>query len=59
MKAIWAPEARSDRAEIFDYIEARNPDAAARLDDLFEKAAHMLLQSPYLGHPGEVAGTHE
>jgi len=38
---------------------ARNPTAAARIDQAFSDAVAGLAQLPMLGHPGEIAGTRE
>jgi len=39
---FWTPEAERDRADIWDYIAADNPGAAARMDVLFSTAAARL-----------------
>lgn len=39
MRVIWTPEAEQDRADIWDFIAADNPHAAARMDELFSDAA--------------------
>lgn len=59
MKVIWTPEAQQDRADIWDYIAADNPRAAARMDALFSDAATSLTEHPKLGRPGTISGTHE
>ncbi len=59
MSVIWTPEALQDRAEIWDYIAADNPQAAARMDELFSDAAARLAEHPNLGKPGQVPGTRE
>lgn len=33
MRLVWAPFAFADRDEIFSYIEADNPKAAAEIDE--------------------------
>lgn len=55
----WTPAARQDRAEIFDYIAADSPSAAARIDQLFSDAASSLSSFPKRGRAGMVAGTRE
>jgi len=50
---------RQDRIGIRDYIAADNRRAAARMDALFSEAAARLADHPYLGKPGQVAGTRE
>ncbi len=59
MKVVWTPEARQDRADVWDYIAAENPHAAARLDELFSTAVARLAKHPKLGRPGKIAGTRE
>ena len=59
MKIAWTPEALRDRVEIWDYIVAENPAAAARIDRLFSDAVAKLADFPILGHAGEIAGTRE
>lgn len=59
MRVIWTPEAQQDRADIWDYIAADNPRAAARIDELFSQAAARLAEHPKLGRPGKIAGTRE
>lgn len=44
---------------MWDYIAADSPRAAARMDELFGKAAARLLDHPQLGRPGKIAGTRE
>ncbi len=59
MKLYWAAEAIADRVDIYDYIEADNPEAAVVLDELFSKAAERLQIHPMLGRAGRVDGTRE
>ena len=59
MRVIWTPEAQQDRADIWDYIAADNPRAAARMDELFSSAAARLAEHPKLGRPGQIPGTRE
>jgi addiction module RelE/StbE family toxin len=59
VKVLWTPEAEQDRAAIWDYLEARNPDAALRMDRLFGDSAARLADFPLLGHEGEITGTRE
>jgi addiction module RelE/StbE family toxin len=59
VKVFWTPEALRDRSDIWAYIEAENPDAAARMDQLFSDTAARLADFPMMGHPGEIAGTRE
>jgi addiction module RelE/StbE family toxin len=59
MNVIWSRQAIEDRDAIYDYIEADNPRAAARMDELFDKAAARLAQHPQLGKEGVIPGTRE
>ncbi len=59
MKVVWTPEALLDRESIWDYIAADSPRAAARMDELFSKAAARLADHPLLGRAGRITGTRE
>ena len=59
MKVSWTRPARDDRRAIFDFIEADNPQAAVKLDRLFEKAVEQISQFPYAGRVGKIGGTRE
>lgn len=59
MKVVWTPEALQDRIDVWDYIAADNPRAAARMDELFSAAAARLTEHPKLGRPGRIQGTRE
>ncbi|NIJ07898.1 addiction module RelE/StbE family toxin [Sphingomonas vulcanisoli] len=59
MKVLWTPEAEQDRTAIWDYLEARDPDAARRIDRSFSDAVAGLADFPMLGHEGKVSGTRE
>jgi addiction module RelE/StbE family toxin len=59
VKVLWTPEARQDRADIWDYLVPRDGDAAVRVDTLFSEAAARLADFPMLGHEGEIPGTRE
>ncbi len=59
MNVIWTPEAEQDRAQIVAYIGADNPLAAARMEQLFNRAASRLAEHPRLGRPGKIPGTRE
>ena len=48
MRVIWTPEALQDRTDVWDYIAADNPQAAARMDALLSDAA---------GRPSETRAT--
>lgn len=53
------PEAEQDRDDIWDYIAADNPHAAARMDELFSDAAAKLAVHSMLGREGRIPGTRE
>lgn len=59
MRVIWTPEAQQDRADVWDYIAADDPRAAARMDTLFSDAAASLVEHPMLGQAGRIPGTRE
>lgn len=59
MRVRWTPEAHQDRADIWDYLLARDADAAVRIDGLFSEGVARLADFPMLGHEGEVPGTRE
>ena len=59
MRVVWTPEAEQDRDDIWFYISAENPSAAAGMDELFSAAAARLADHPNLAHPGKIAGTRE
>ncbi len=59
MKVVWTPEAVQDRVDIWDYIATDNPQAAARMDELFSDSANRLTEHPKLGRAGKIPGTRE
>ena len=59
MRVVWTPEAQQDRADVWDYIAANNPRAAARMDELFSDAVARLADHPMLGRSGKILGTRE
>lgn len=59
MRVVWTPEALQDRFDVWDYIGADNPRAAARMDGLLSDAAARLGDHPKLGKPGKIQGTRE
>ena len=59
MKLRYTPRARSDLAEIHDYIAQENPGAARRVILLIRKVAESLLENPQIGRQGRVEGTRE
>jgi len=59
VRVVWTPEAQQDRTDVWDYIAADNPRAAARMDELFSDAGALLAQHPHRGKPGRILGTRE
>jgi addiction module RelE/StbE family toxin len=59
VRVVWTPEAQQDRFDVWDFIAADNPRAAARMDELFSDAATTLAQHPQLGKAGKIPGTRE
>ncbi len=59
MKLRYTPRARSDLAEIHDYIAQENLHAARRVIATIRKSAELLLPNPLLGREGRVTGTRE
>ena len=59
MKVVWTPDAEQDRADIWDYIAADNPKAAARMDKIFSDATARLITHPRIGKTGKIPGTRE
>ena len=59
MQVRWSREALHDRTAIWDYLEAKDPQAAARMDRRFAEAALQLVDFPFIGHAGVVTGTRE
>ncbi len=59
MRVVWTPEALQDRADVWEYITADNPRAAARMDELFTDAAARQDERPMSGRPGTIPGTRE
>jgi addiction module RelE/StbE family toxin len=59
VRVVWTPEAQQDRVDLWGYIAAENPRAAARMDELFSEAAASLADHLMLGRPGKISGTRE
>ncbi|ADE13182.1 type II toxin-antitoxin system RelE/ParE family toxin [Sideroxydans lithotrophicus] len=59
MNLRYTPQARSDLAEIHDYIAQENPAAARRVVQLVRDSAKALPDNPLVGRPGRVPGTRE
>ena len=59
MRVRWTESAEQDRADVWDFIAADDPVAAARMDELFSDAAARLGTFPKMGKEGRVPGTRE
>ena len=59
MRLVWTKAALDDRRAIYDFIEADNPSAALKLDELFSEKASRLVALPEIGRFGRVSGTRE
>jgi addiction module RelE/StbE family toxin len=59
MKVRWTPQAEQDRNDIWDYIAADSPMAAAKMDELFARSVTKLVDFPNIGRVGQIAGTRE
>jgi toxin ParE1/3/4 len=59
MKVRWTPQAEQDRSDIWDYIAADSPKAAAKMDKLFSRSVAKLVDFPNIGRTGQIAGTRE
>ena len=55
----FSARARLQLLEIHEYIDQRNPAAAARVGASIREAADVLRYFPYSGRPGRAAGTRE
>lgn len=59
MKIEWSAWAQTDRDDIFSFLEAENPRAAAAIDLRISQRVSVLLQFPKSGRLGRVEGTRE
>jgi toxin ParE1/3/4 len=59
MAIVWTISARRDVNAIWDFIEARNPDAAELVSSEILRTVEGLLQFPKRGKPGRVKETRE
>jgi toxin ParE1/3/4 len=59
MAIVWTITARRDVNAIWDFIEARNPDAAELVSSEILRSVEGLLQFPKRGKPGRVKETRE
>jgi toxin ParE1/3/4 len=56
---IWLPNAINRFAGMMDYIGARNPSAALKLETSIHEQLSYLRKFPYIGRPGRVKDTRE
>jgi toxin ParE1/3/4 len=59
MEVRWLDVALADVAEIYRYIAADDPSAAARVVQRIQAAVRLLAQMPHRGRPGRWPGTRE
>jgi addiction module RelE/StbE family toxin len=59
MKVRWSKQAKRDRLNIFRYIKEESPDAAKRMNEIFDASTDKLKKFPNLGKPGRLPGTRE
>jgi addiction module RelE/StbE family toxin len=59
LSVSWKTDALYDLVEIVDYVEQRNPVAAANLHADIVSVAESLPNHPYLYRRGRVPGTRE
>jgi len=59
VKVRWSKDAEQDRDQIFEFICADNPVAAAKMDLLFKNAAERAAKFPHMARSGELPGTRE
>lgn len=56
MRLRYAPRARSDIADIYDYISKHNPRAATAIIRAIRATANLLARYPGLGRDTDIAG---
>jgi addiction module RelE/StbE family toxin len=59
VRLLWSDLAMKDRDEIFDFIEADSPRAAAEIDLRIRDEIRTLLTFPEAGRPGRIRGARE
>ncbi|MBO2006995.1 type II toxin-antitoxin system RelE/ParE family toxin [Serratia marcescens] len=59
MKLTWTEPAIADRLAIYEWLELKNPAAAAENDAKIADAAARLVHHPASGKTGRIAGTRE
>jgi plasmid stabilization system protein ParE len=51
LKLIWEPGALDDLARLREFLQSKNPKAAANAAQSIIKTANLLVEYPHLGHP--------
>ena len=59
MKIVWSRRAVKHLTAVRDYIAKENPEAARQIAARILEDVERLVQHPYLGRPGRIAGTRE
>ena len=59
MKVVWTVRALQDVEEIYRYVAADKPDAAARLAGRLLESGDQLEAHPYLGRAAQTEGIRE
>ena len=59
MEIRWLEDALADLTEIYRYIAADDPRAAARIVARIEASVRLLAELPHRGRPGRWPGTRE
>ena len=59
MRVRWTVPAANQLQQIFEYIAAGNPDAAARVVRRIRNSIHQVARMPNAGRTRRVAGTRE
>jgi toxin ParE1/3/4 len=59
MQVRWLDDALADVTEVYRYIAADNPKAAARVVQRLQAAVRLLAEMPHRGRPGRWSGTRE
>jgi toxin ParE1/3/4 len=59
MRIVWTARARRDLAAHFEYLAARDPDAALRMESATRAAIGRLADFSNRGRPGRREGTRE
>ena len=59
MNVKWSPEAEADRLDIFEYISARDPAAAEKLNATFDRAVNRIRRFPLSAREGKLVGSRE